>query len=302
MDSIENEVTHDFNPFFRVYKSGRIERITGTPIIPPSHDPITNVLSKDVVISLDPKISARLYLPSTAATAVAKLPLLIYIHGGAFTIESAFSTLCHAHLNSVTATSGVIAVSIEYRLAPEHPIPACYEDCWEVLKWVDQAPDPWIKDHADLNRVFLMGDTAGANIAHNIAVRAGVDGTGPGLKIVGMALIHPYFEFRQPGKLWMYICPDSSGISDPRINPAAEPGLLEKIACGKVQVCVAGKDRLKGCGLSYYETLKKSDWNGDVEIMETEGRDHVFHLFDPNCEDARKLKTLLASFFQSNGK
>ncbi|KAI3525404.1 hypothetical protein L1887_04173 [Cichorium endivia] len=300
MDSIENEVTHDFNPFFRVYKNGHVERITGTPIIPPSHDPKTSVLSKDVDISQDPKISARLYLPTTAATA--KLPLLIYIHGGGFAIESAFSTLYHTHLNSLTAAAGVIAVSIEYRLAPEHPVPACYEDCWEALKWVQQAPDPWIKDHADLNRVFLAGDSAGANIAHNIAVRAGLDGTGSGLKIVGMALVHPYFEFEQQSKLWMYVCPGSSGVRDPRINPAAEPGLLEKIVCGKVQVCVAGEDSLKGRGWSYYETLKNSCWNGNVEIMETEGKDHVFHLFDPNCEDAHNLTTLLASFFQSNGK
>ncbi|KAI3789340.1 hypothetical protein L2E82_02133 [Cichorium intybus] len=91
MDSIENEVTHDFNPLFRVYKNGHVERITGTPIIPPSHDPKTSVLSKDVDISQDPKISARLYLPTAAAAA--KLPLLIYIHGGGFAIESAFSTL-----------------------------------------------------------------------------------------------------------------------------------------------------------------------------------------------------------------
>lgn len=294
-NSTENEITHHFPPFFRVYKNGRTEKLLGTPFVPPSNDPKTAVISKDVIISQNPKVSARLYLPSTTT---GKLPLLIYFHGGAFTVESAFSTQYHTHLNSLTAAAGVIAVSVEYRLAPEHPIPACYEDCWETLKWVEQQSDPWIKDHAALNRVYLAGDSAGANIAHNMAVRAGVEVLGPGLKIVGMALVHPFFTFGQPDELWMYICPGSSGVNDPRVNPAAEPGLLEKIACGKVHVFVAGEDFLKGRGVSYYEMLKKSRWCGDVDIMETEGKGHVFHLEKPDCEEANKLTTLLASFFK----
>lgn len=294
----KNEITHEFAPFFRVYKNNRIEKLTGTPFIPPSTDPTTAVLSKDVVVSSNPKISARLYRP-TAATG--KLPLVIYIHGGAFAIESAFSTLYHTHLNALTAAAaGVVAVSVEYRLAPEDPIPACYEDCWETLKWVVKESDTWIKEYADLNRVYLAGDSAGANIAHNIAVRAGVEGLaiGPDFKIVGMVLVHPYFEFSEPGKMWMYMCPGSSGVNDWRINPAAEPGLLKKIVCGKVHICVAGDDRLKGRGVSYYELLKKSEWSGGVDIFETEGEGHVFHLFKPTCEAANKFVLLLASFFK----
>nr|GEX53867.1 2-hydroxyisoflavanone dehydratase-like [Tanacetum cinerariifolium] len=148
-------------------------------------------LRKNTQHSDDPRVSARLYLPVSAAK---KLPLIIYIHGGAFSIESAFSTLYHTHLNSLTAAAEAISISIEYRLAPEHLIPACYDDFGdsaganiahnlavragvdrEALKWIEQQSDTWIKDHADLNRVFLVGDSAGANIAHNLAVRAGVD-------------------------------------------------------------------------------------------------------------------------------
>ncbi|KAM0025132.1 putative 2-hydroxyisoflavanone dehydratase, Carboxylesterase [Helianthus debilis subsp. tardiflorus] len=229
--------SQDPNPFLRYYKNGKLQRPIGTPFVPPSNDPETRVISKDIIISHDPKIAARLYRPTTTTTT--KLPLLIYIHGGAFSIESAFSTLYHTHLNTLTAAARVIAVSIEYRLTPEHLIPSCYEDCWEAIKWVEQASDPWIKNHADLNRVFLAGDSAGGNIAHNIVVRRLTlpAWPGPGLKIVSMALVHPYFEFDEPSKLWMYICPGSSGVDDARINPAADPRLLEKIVCGKVQVC-----------------------------------------------------------------
>ncbi|GKB34276.1 2-hydroxyisoflavanone dehydratase-like protein [Tanacetum coccineum] len=69
----------------------------------------------------------------------------------------------------------------------------------------------------------------------------------------------------------MYICPGSSGVTDPRINPAAEPGLTEKIVCGKVLVCVAGDDTLKDRGVMYYELFKNSGWNGEVEIVESKG-------------------------------
>ena len=146
---------------------------------------------------------------------------------------------------------------------------------------------------------FFSCDSAGTNIAHNLAVRAGVDRVN--LNIMGMILVHPYFEFAGPSKLWMYICPGSSGVSDPRVNPAAEPGLLEKIVCGKVLVFVAEADTLKYRGVMYYELLKNSGWNGDVEFVETEGEDHVFHLFKPDCEEANIFVALLASFVKQHG-
>ncbi|MFS7979692.1 putative carboxylesterase [Helianthus anomalus] len=95
----------------------------------------------------------------------------------------------------------------------------------------------------------------------------------------------------------MYICPGSSGVDDVRINPAMDPRLLEKIVCGKVQVCVGGVDKYRERGLRYYEVLKESGWGGDVDIMESEGKGHVFHLTEPDCEEANKLITLLACFF-----
>ncbi|KAI3769861.1 hypothetical protein L6452_00975 [Arctium lappa] len=299
MDATQDEILHDFYPILRVYKDGRIHKKTTTPIVPPSDDPQTTVRSKDVVISTNPKIAARLYLPKTTTTTT-KLPLLIYIHGGAFAIESAFSTLYHNHLNSLTAAANIAAVSIEYRLAPEHPIPACYDDCWETLKWVADTPDPWIRNHADLSRVFLAGDSAGANIAHNIMVRFSENGVGSGLKIVGMALIHPFFSFDEEDKLWMFLCPGTSGLDDPRMNPAADPELLAKMVCEKVVVCTAGKDHLRERGWSYYEALKKSGWGGKLQIMESEDKEHCFHLFNPTSEKAQALVSFLSSFVNQN--
>lgn len=90
----------------------------------------------------------------------------------------------------------IIAVSIDYRLAPEHPLPIAYDDSWAALQWIathsnGSGPEPWLNKYADPGLVFLEGESAGANIAHHVAVRAG--GTGlAGLKITGVLAVHPF--------------------------------------------------------------------------------------------------------------
>ncbi|KAM7482521.1 hypothetical protein LguiB_007104 [Lonicera macranthoides] len=300
---MDSEVTHDYHPFFRVYKDGHIERFIGTPFVPASDDSTVAVRSKDVVISNEPKVSARIFLPKTV-TPNQKLPLLVYVHGGAFSIESAFSSLYYHYLTSLVADSNVVVVSVEYRLAPEHPIPACYDDTWTVMEWTarhsnGQGPDLWLNEHADFNRVFVAGDSAGANISHNVMVKYSNEGLGS-VKILGIVLVHPYFGNKKPAKLWEYICPDSTGLDDPRLNPAAHPGLLAKLGKIRVLICTAEKDHLRDRGWDYYEGLKKSGWGGEVEIVETEGEDHVFHLFNPKCEKAGVLMKLVTYFLNEN--
>ncbi|TXG64353.1 hypothetical protein EZV62_011347 [Acer yangbiense] len=72
----------------------------------------------------------------------------------------------------------IIAVSVDYRLAPENPVPAAYEDSWTTLKWVashfnGKGSEDWLNRHADFQRVFLSGDSAGANIANRMAIKHG---------------------------------------------------------------------------------------------------------------------------------
>ncbi|KAL6209739.1 hypothetical protein ACLB2K_020679 [Fragaria x ananassa] len=109
MGSISNEIAHEFR-FFRAYKDGRIETFYKTEKIPPSTDSITGVQSKDVVIS--PEVSTRIFLPKTHDP-TQKLPILFYIHGGGFCLESAFSPIFHKHLTTLAYESNAIAVSVE---------------------------------------------------------------------------------------------------------------------------------------------------------------------------------------------
>ncbi|XP_073157702.1 probable carboxylesterase 7 [Henckelia pumila] len=300
MDPQSGLIAHDFSPFFRVHNTGRIERFLHHDFLPPSKHPVTGVVSKDVVVSPRNGVKARVYLPPTGVPGK-KLPLIIYVHGGAFSIESAFSSQYHNYVNSLAAESGSVVVSVEYRLAPEHPIPACYDDCWDATKWVDshsrvgQGDDPWITDYVDFKRVFLAGDSAGANIAHEIVVRAGGESE-LGIEFTGLILVHPYFGIGNTEHLWNFICPETIGANDSRLNPAAHKKLLSNLRCERVLVCVAGKDFLKERGVKYHEALKNSEWNGVAEFFETEGEGHVFHLREPNSEKAPLLMKRVVEF------
>ncbi|KAM3264623.1 2-hydroxyisoflavanone dehydratase isoform X1 [Capsicum annuum] len=273
-----DEIAHDFPPFFRVYKDGRVERFHNYVYVLPSDDPNTGVRSKDVNNN-----SARLYLPKITENNQ-KFPLLIYIHGGGFSIESAFSTGHDKYLHSIVTKANVVAISVDYRLAPEHPLPICYDDSWAVIKWaalhVEMSDhlitEPWLKDHVDFSRVFLAGDSAGANIVHDMMVRASASEKplGDGFKIVGC-----------------------TGLDDPRLNPALHFRLLSSLICLKILIFTAEKDVMRGRSLAYYDALKKSGWKGEVEIMETQGEDHVFHLLEPTCEKAGVLMKRLVDFF-----
>lgn len=306
MDS--KEIEYHVPMFFKVYKDGSIEKYRKHDYAPPSDNPITGVRSKDIVVVPENNVTVRLYLPKITQNNDQKFPLLVYFHGGAFVIESAFSTYYHSYLHSLAAETNVLIVSVEYRLAPEHKIPACYDDSWAAMKWVsqqansEQGTEPWLKNHADFSRVFLSGDSAGANIAHNMMMRASVDEDklGDGLKLVGMALVHPYFGNNEPDRIWSYCCPENPNTDDPRFNPAAHPSLLSKLVCSKILICTGGADFIRDRGWTYYESLKKCGWKGEVQLKETEGEEHVFHLVNPTCERAKALMKWLADFFQQS--
>ncbi|XP_034228466.1 probable carboxylesterase 12 [Prunus dulcis] len=314
------ELAYDFSPIIKVYKDGRVERLKGTDIVPPSTDPKTGVQSKDVVISQEPAISARLYIPkSTTATTTTsapqtKLPLLIYFHGGGFCIGSSSSSTYHSYLNALVSEANVVAVSVDYRLAPEHPLPAAYDDSWAALKWVASHSDgngseDWLNRFADFQRVFFAGDSAGANITHNMAVKSGSVRL-VGVKLIGIVLVHPYFWGTEPvgaelttpadarefmAAVWRFACPSTSGSDDPVLNPGKDPK-LKQLGCVKVLVFVAEKDVLKDRGWHYSETLKRSGWNGDVEVIEAEGEGHVFHWINPTCDNAVAMEKKIVAF------
>ncbi|KAL1355482.1 hypothetical protein HN51_007527 [Arachis hypogaea] len=312
------EIAAEIPTVVRVYKDGTVERLRESPFVPPSlDDPQLTVSSKDTLISHEPSISARLYLPKH--THNNKLPILVYFHGGGFLFESAFSQSYHSHFNCFVSQVDVIVVSVEYRLAPEHPLPAAYHDCWASLQWVAahySSPnppnkEPWLINHGDFSRVFLGGDSAGGNIVHNMLMRAGSETLPASVKVLGAFLSHPFFYGSQPIgseqaiatpdymlKVWNFVFPCApGGIDCPMINPMADGApTLAGLGCSKMLICVAGKDKLRDRGIWYYDAVKNSGWLGELDLYEETQEDHVYHIHNPQSHAAFNFVKRLSSF------
>ena len=138
-----------------------MERLLPVNPVPPSVDAATGVASRDVTIDAATGLRARLYLPDPSARPGGgdgdgdggRLPVVLYFHGGGLVAGSAADAPEHAFVNRLAARAGALAVSVEYRLAPEHPVPACYDDAWAALLWATGtgagAADPWVRDRGD---------------------------------------------------------------------------------------------------------------------------------------------------------
>ncbi|XP_038898530.1 probable carboxylesterase 2 [Benincasa hispida] len=323
-DSNNPELDLELLPYLRLYRNGVVERLLGTRITPPGLDTRTGVDSKDIIIVPETGVSARLYRP-TAVDPHRKLPLVVYFHGGAFLVASSAEPIYHNNcLIPLAAEAQTVLLSVNYRLAPEHPLPAAYDDSWAALQWIaaqsqtsadEPGHEPWLKELVDFEKVFLVGDSAGGNISHHMALRAKSSNLGAKIKVVGIALIQPYFWGQEPigseitehhkraevDRWWNFVCPSDRGNDDLLINPFSDGSpAIDGLTGEKVVVIVAEKDILRDRGKLYYENLAKSEWKGKVEIYETEGEDHAFHMLDPTSEKAKALIKRLAFFLNED--
>lgn len=181
----------------RVYSDGSIWRSNKPSFEVPVHDD-GSVPWKDVVFDAEQNLQLRLYKPASPSTST-KLPIFYYIRGGGFCIGSRAWPNCQNYCFKLASELQAVIISPDYRLAPENRLPAAIEDGYAAVKWlqaqaVAEEPDGWLNDVADFSRVFISGDSAGGNIAHNLAVRLGVGS--PELapvRVRGYVLLAPFF-------------------------------------------------------------------------------------------------------------
>jgi len=116
-------------------------------------------------------IDIRIYWPSADPGQAA--PVMLFFHGGGFVVGDLDTHDGTARQHAVGADG--IVVSVDYRLAPEHPYPAAVEDAWAATLWITEHGR---EIGADTTRMAVAGDSAGGTIAAATAQRAR-DGGGP---------------------------------------------------------------------------------------------------------------------------
>jgi len=119
-----------------------------------------------------PDVKVRIYAP---AGRDGTSPGLLYIHGGGFVLGDL--EISDAATKSYADKLGVVVVSVDYRLAPEHPFPAPVEDCYAALAWMaNKATELGI----DPDRIGIAGESAGGGLAAGVTLLAR-DRGGPAL-------------------------------------------------------------------------------------------------------------------------
>lgn len=157
------------------------------PILDLSPAPVHGVEDLSVPARDGFDIPVRLYAPREASWAD-PLPLLVYFHGGGFTVGSINShdSLCRVFCNGAQC----LVLSVDYRLGPEWKFPTAANDAFDVLRWVfDEAA----RLGADPERIAIGGDSAGGTLAATCAIEARNTGLAPVLQL----LIYPGTSARQ---------------------------------------------------------------------------------------------------------
>ena len=159
--------------------------------------PITGITTTDrQVPGPDGEVFVRIYQPEDRPDT---LPALLWIHGGGYVLGSVErDDLLATHLAKVAQC---VVVSVEYRLAPEHPFPAPVEDCYAALKWLATHTDELGVEPA---RIAIGGASAGGGLAAGLALLTRDRGE---VELAFQLLIYPMIDDRN-------VAPASETLSD----------------------------------------------------------------------------------------
>ncbi|XP_039118837.1 probable carboxylesterase 17 [Dioscorea cayenensis subsp. rotundata] len=293
--------------WLRLFDDGSVDRTwTGPPqalfqmsSIPPSPTPNSdNVTVHD--LPGDPNL--RFYLPASDHLSPGTLfPILLHFHGGGFCITHNTWYIYHQFYSRLAGAIPAAIFSVELSLAPEHRLPAQIHDSFSALVRLrsiseNQNSDPLFSS-LDFSRVFLIGDSSGGNLVHEVAALAGneTDEFWSPVKLAGAIPIHPGFvratrskselEMEQNpvitldmlDKFMALALPEGATKDHPYSCPmgTAAPA-MEELRLPPFMVCVADKDLVRDTNYEYCEAMKKA--GKKVEVLVSEGMSHSFYL------------------------
>jgi len=316
-------VVEDFFGVVRLLGDGSVVRGDESAIMPAGPFPdAPGVQWKDAVYDAARGLKVRVYRPHAAAGDEGKLPVLVYFHGGGYCIGAYDQPMFHSCCQRFAAELPAVVLSVQYRLAPEHRLPAAVEDAATFFSWLraqaspgaGAGAEPWLAESADFSRTFVSGVSAGANLAHHAVVRiaAGQIVPGPAVRVAGYALFSAFFgsdertatESDPPAgasltvemsdQLWRMALPAGVTRDHPLANPVAPGGAsLETLPLPPALVVVPGRDVLCGHVLRYAARLK--EMGKAVELAEFPGERHGFSV-GQRSEATEELMGILKRF------
>jgi len=224
---------------------------------------------------------------------------ILYLHGGGFVTGS--SSL-YRHLTwRLAAAARARLLSVDYRLAPEHPFPAALEDAVAAYRWL-------LADGADSERVAVMGDSAGGNLAFAMLLKLRDEGLPLPAAAVGLspwldlALTGPSLELnaeadsmlnadKAPKLVEYYLAG-----ADPR-TPYASPLYGDPAGLPPTLLQVGSDEILRDDAVRMAEKLRAAGCHVELEIWPR--MPHVWHLFAPMMPEARQAIERIGTFLQS---
>ncbi|KAG0568409.1 hypothetical protein KC19_6G017600 [Ceratodon purpureus] len=279
------------------------DRTRPTTMVAASPVFVNGVASKDLVFDSESGIWGRVFIPeSVTGGLIEKLPIVVYFHGGGFCMGDAGGESPTYQATRLCKTANVVVISASYRLAPESRLPIAFNDAYTTMFWLqrqckyqasgDEAGDPWLMSNVDFSRVFVMGQSAGGNIAHHVIVSKPIAELHP-LTIEGVVPVVPFFsaevlsesEKKFPdddilplGKhhtFWRLALPSGANRDHPFCNPlSADAPKLAEVKFPKMLLIVAGKDPLYTRQIEYFNAMKQA--GKEVELVEVPEGTHVF--------------------------
>lgn len=217
-------------------------------------------------------ISLRIYRPPSERSV---LPVVVFIHGGGWTVGDLDTYDGQARMHAAGAEA--VVVSIDYRLAPEHPFPAAVDDVWAATQWVAGYA---AEIGADAGRLAVAGDSAGGNLAAVVAQSA----RDAGIPLRFQLLWYPsttfdtslpsFAENADAPILDLASCKGFSrwyvgdtDLSDPPVTLIPARGDLAGLP--PAYIAVAGHDPLRDDGLRYAELLTAAGVPVDLHNAES---------------------------------